>query len=193
MNTAAAFLDRDGTIIDDLGYLGDPDRIQFIAGAIDAMRALRQAGYRLVLITNQAGVARGLLTEEDVRRVNGRLQELLTQAGVPLDGIYYCPHHPEVGPPEYRRECGCRKPGPGMVEQAQRELGVDPTRSVIIGDHVSDAGVARNFPGMRSIMVLTGHGAGQYEKVGKGEVVMPDHVARDLRSAVTWLLAEERQ
>jgi heptosyltransferase-2 len=184
----AAFLDRDGTIIDDLGYLGDPDRIQFIPGAIDAMRALRNAGYRLVLVTNQAGVARGLLSEDDVRRVNGRLQERLSEAGVPVDGIYYCPHHPEVGPPEYRLACACRKPGPGMVEQARDDMGVDPARSVIIGDHGSDAGVARHFPGMRAIMVLTGHGAGQYEKVEKGELPMPDHVAADLGSAVAWLL-----
>jgi len=184
----AAFLDRDGTIIDDLGYLGDPDRIQFIPGAIEAMRALRAAGYRLVLVTNQAGVARGLLTEEEVRRVNGRLQERLAMVGARLDGVYYCPHHPEIGPPEYRRACLCRKPGPGMVERARDDLDVNLARSVIIGDHGSDAEVARHFPGMLAIMVLTGHGAGQYEKVEKGELPMPDHVAADLQSAVVWLL-----
>jgi len=184
-----AFLDRDGTIIEDLGYLGDPERIHFIPGAIDAMRALRAAGYRLVLVTNQAGVARGLITEENVRRVNDRLRQLLAEAGVVLDAIYYCPHHAEVGPPEYRLACDCRKPGPGMVERARKDLGVNPARSVIIGDHGSDAGVARHFPGMLAIMVLTGHGSGQYEKVEKGELPMPDHVAADLGSAVAWLLA----
>jgi heptosyltransferase II len=183
-----AFLDRDGTIIEDLGYLGDPERIQFIPGAIEAMRALRAAGYRLVLVTNQAGVARGLITEEDVRRVNDRLRQLLAEAGVVLDAIYYCPHHAEIGPPEYRLACDCRKPGPGMVERARQDLGVNPARSVIIGDHGSDAGVARHFPGMLAIMVLTGHGSGQYEKVEKGELPMPDHVAADLGSAVAWLL-----
>jgi heptosyltransferase-2 len=184
-----AFLDRDGTIIEDLGYLGDPERIHFIPGAIDAMRALRAAGYRLVLVTNQAGVARGLITEEDVRRVNDRLRQLLAQAGVVLDAIYYCPHHAEIGPPEYRLACECRKPGPGMVERARQDLGVNPARSVIIGDHGSDTGVAGHFPGMLAIMVLTGHGSGQYEKVEKGELPMPDHVAADLGSAVAWLLA----
>jgi heptosyltransferase-2 len=184
-----AFLDRDGTIIDDLGYLGDPEQIHFIPGAIEAMRALQAAGYRLVLVTNQAGVARGLITEEDVRRVNDRLRQLLAEAGVVLDAIYYCPHHAEIGPPEYRLACDCRKPGPGMVERARQDLGVNPARSVIIGDHGSDAGVARHFPGMLAIMVLTGHGSEQYEKVEKGELPMPDHVAADLGSAVAWLLA----
>ncbi|MCX5736660.1 MAG: HAD family hydrolase [candidate division NC10 bacterium] len=185
----AAFLDRDGTIIEDLGYLGDPERIQFILGAIEAMQSLQAAGYRLVLVTNQAGVARGLITEGDVRRVNDRLRELLAEAGVVLDAIYYCPHHAEIGPAEYRLACDCRKPGPGMVERARQDLGVNPARSVIIGDHGSDAGVARHFPGMLAIMVLTGHGSCQYEKVEKGELPMPDHVAADLGSAVAWLLA----
>ncbi len=112
--------------------------------------------------------------------------------GARLDGVYYCPHHPEIGPPEYRRACICRKPGPGMVEQARDELGLNLARSVIIGDHGSDAEVARHFPGMLAILVLTGHGAGQYEKVEKGELSMPDHVAPDLRSAVTWLLEQAR-
>jgi len=188
-DSRTAFLDRDGTIIEDLGYLGDPERIHFLPGAIEGMRALRAAGYRLVLVTNQAGVARGLITEGDVRRVNDRLRQLLAETGVVLDGIYYCPHHAEVGPPEYRLACDCRKPGPGMVERARRDLGVNPARSVIIGDHGSDAGVARHFPGMLAIMVLTGHGSGQYEKVEKGELPMPDHVAADLGSAVAWLLA----
>jgi len=188
----AAFLDRDGTIIEDPGYLGDPDKIQFIPGAQEALRALRAAGYRLIVVTNQAGVARGIITETDVRRVNERLQELLTAAGVPVDGIYYCPHHAEAGSLEYRKDCPSRKPGPGMVEQARRDFGVDVARSVIIGDHLSDAAVARHFPGMRGIMVLTGHGAGQYEKVQAGATPVPDHIAPDLRSAVDWLLRQSR-
>jgi len=184
----AAFLDRDGTIIEDLGYLGDPERIQFVPGAQEALRALRASGYRLIVVTNQAGVARGLITEADVRRVNQRLQELLADAGVALDAIYYCPHHPEAGSPEYRQACTSRKPGPGMIERARRDFALDLGRSVIIGDHSSDAEVARHFAGMRSIMVLTGHGSGQYEKVRTGEVPPPDHVAADLASAVAWFL-----
>jgi D,D-heptose 1,7-bisphosphate phosphatase len=184
----AAFLDRDGTIIEDPGYLGDPDKIHFLPGAHEALRALRAAGYRLIVLTNQAGVARGIITETDVQRVNDRLQELLSDAGVPVDAIYYCPHHADAGSPEYRRDCHCRKPGPGMVERARRDFRLDLGRSVIIGDHSSDAGVARHFPGMRGILVRTGHGAEQIEKVRTGEATRPDHVAEDLRAAVTWFL-----
>ena len=185
----AAFLDRDGTIIEELGYLGDPDQIRFIPGAIEALRALQRAGFRLVVITNQAGVARGLLTEADVHRVNERLRTLLVESGVRLDGIYYCPHHPEHGPPEYRLECGCRKPRPGMVERAARELGLDPARSVVIGDHSSDAALARSFPGMQGVLLLTGHGTEQWQKIQAGTLPAPDQAAADLAAAVQWLLA----
>jgi D-glycero-D-manno-heptose 1,7-bisphosphate phosphatase len=186
---AAAFLDRDGTIIEDVGYLGDPDGIRFLPGALEALHLLSGGGYPLVLVTNKAGVARGLLTETDVRRVNRRLEELLAAEGVTLDGVYYCPHHAEHGPPEYRMACDCRKPGPGMVRRAAAELGLNPSRSVIIGDHGSDAGVAAHFAGMRGILILTGHGAGQWEKIQAGELPMPEHVADDLLAAVRWLLA----
>jgi heptosyltransferase-2 len=185
----AAFLDRDGTIIEDLGYLGDPAGIRFLPGAVEALRALQQAGFQLVLVTNQAGVARGLISEADVRRVNDRLAALLTEAGVHLDGIYSCPHHPEYGPPEYRRDCDCRKPKPGMIQRAIRDLGLDPARSVVIGDHLSDAALARAFPGMRGVMLRTGHGAEQWQKIQNGELARPEHVADDLRAAVEWFLA----
>jgi D-glycero-D-manno-heptose 1,7-bisphosphate phosphatase len=184
----AAFLDRDGTIIEDLGYLGDPAGVRFIPGALEALRALQRAGFRLVLVTNQAGVARGLISEADVRRVNDRLRGLLAEAGVDLDGVYYCPHHPEYGPPEYRRDCECRKPKPGMVRQALRDLGLDPSLSVIIGDHASDAALARVFPGMQGILLRTGHGAQEWEKIQRGALPVPDHVAEDLPAAVDWLL-----
>lgn len=188
--STAAFLDRDGTIIEDVGYLADPAGIRLIPGALEALRLLRGAGYRLILVTNQAGVARGLMTEADVRRVNARLLEILAAEGIDFEAVHYCPHHPEHGPPEYRRECDCRKPGPGMVRRAAAELGLDPARSVIIGDHLSDAGVAAGFPGMRGILLLTGHGPGQQEKLERGEAEPPDHVAADILAAVRWLLAE---
>ena len=186
----AAFLDRDGTIIEDCGYLGDPDGIRLLPGAVEGLRALRRAGYRLILVTNQAGVARGLLTEDEVRGVNERLNALLTEAGVPLDGMYYCPHHPDHGPPQYRMDCGCRKPRPGMVRQAVHDLALDPVRSAAIGDHVSDASLALAFPGMRGILVLTGHGSEEWRKIQGGALPRPEHVAPDLGEAVTWFLTQ---
>jgi heptosyltransferase-2 len=191
--SAAAFLDRDGTIIEDLGYLGDPAGIRLIPGAIEALQALQRAGYRLILVTNQAGVARGLITETDVRRVNDRLAALLAEAGVRLHGIYYCPHHPEHGPPEYRRDCDCRKPKPGLIARAMRELNLDPARSVVIGDHASDAALAQAFPGMRAILVRTGHGPEEWAKIQAGAPALPDMVAEDLRAAVEWFLAQAEQ
>jgi heptosyltransferase II len=189
----AAFLDRDGTIIEDLGYLGDPADIRFLPGAIEALGTLQRAGYRLILVTNQAGVARGLITEADVRRVNDRLATLLAEAGAPLEGMYYCPHHPEHGPPEYRRDCDCRKPKPGMIHRAIRDLGLDPARSVVIGDHVSDPALAQAFPGMRGIMLRTGHGALEWQKIQEGALAAPEHVADDLRAGVEWFLARARE
>ena len=185
----AAFLDRDGTIIEDTGYLGDPEGIQFVAGAIEALRRLQVAGYRLIVVTNQAGVARGLITEADVRKVNDRLVLLLGQAGVRLDGIYYCPHHPEYGSPAYRRDCECRKPKPGMIRQSIQDFGLDASRSVVIGDHVSDAALAQAFPGMVGIMLRSGHGAEQLDKIQSGALPKPVHVADDLLRAVEWFLA----
>ncbi|HSB68182.1 MAG TPA: lipopolysaccharide heptosyltransferase II [Candidatus Methylomirabilis sp.] len=185
----AAFLDRDGTIIEDPGYLSDPDGIRFIPGAVEALRDLQAAGFRLIVVTNQAGVARGIFSERDVHRVNDRLRALLADAGVRLDGIYYCPHHPEHGPPESRRDCDCRKPGPGMIRRAARDFPLDLSRSVIIGDHLSDAAVTQAFPGMRGLLVLTGHGRGQLPKIEPGAAGRPSHVAEDLRAAVNWMLA----
>ncbi|HYL82105.1 MAG TPA: lipopolysaccharide heptosyltransferase II, partial [Candidatus Acidoferrum sp.] len=185
----AAFLDRDGTIIEDPGYLADPEGIRFIPGSREAVRALQDAGFRLFLVTNQAGVARGLLSEADVRRVNERLESLLAEDGVHLDGVYYCPHHPEYGPAMYRRDCDWRKPGPGMILRAAREFPLDLPRSVIVGDHLSDARVADAFPGMRGVLLLTGHGRGQLAKIEAGAAGSPAHIAQDLRAAVDWVLA----
>ena len=189
MGAKAVFLDRDGVLVEERGVLVRPDDIRIFPGVAGALARLKAAGFLLPVVSNQAGVARGLMTEADVQAVNARLAALLQDAGVPLDGVYYCPHHPEHGPPEYRRACDCRKPAPGMVDRAVRELQVDPSRSVIIGDHLTDAEVARHFPGMRGVLLLTGHGTSQLEKLRAGEAT-PDHVAADLAAAVQWLLAE---
>jgi lipopolysaccharide heptosyltransferase I len=183
----AAFLDRDGTLMPDLGYLGDPSKVVLLPGAAEAVRRLRRAGFAVVVVSNQAGVARGLLTEADVRAVNARLDDLLAEAGAPADAYYYCPHHPDLGAPPYRQECACRKPKPGLGERAARDLGLDPRASVVIGDHRSDVGFGRAL-GARGVLVLTGHGREEAARLGREPGPIPDYLANDLRQAVTWVL-----
>ena len=147
----AVFLDRDGTLIAEVGHLGDPDGVAILSGVPDAVRRLRGAGFVLVVVSNQAGVARGYFTEDDVLAVNRRLADILADEGLELDGWYYCIHHPDFGEP-----CDCRKPAPGMLTRAARELDLDLGRSWIVGDHPSDAEAGRRA-GARPIMVLSGH------------------------------------
>jgi histidinol-phosphate phosphatase family protein len=148
------FLDRDGTLLRLVPYLADPDRAHLYQGAADALRRLQAAGARLVVVTNQSGVARGYFTRRDVDRVNARLVALLKREGVTLDGIEVCPHLAEVTGP-----CDCRKPAPGMILRAAKRLGIDLASSWTVGDNASDleAGAAA---GTRSALVLTGYGRG---------------------------------
>jgi D-glycero-D-manno-heptose 1,7-bisphosphate phosphatase len=151
------FLDRDGTVIDELGYLGDPTRISLFPWSTAAMRDLAAAGYAIVIVTNQAGVARGYFDEETVRAVHASLDARLRADGVAVDGYYYCPHHPEGVVERYRMTCRCRKPAPGMVEDAARDLGLDAARSWVVGDTWLDVGLAVRSGG-RGVLVRTGHG-----------------------------------
>jgi D-glycero-D-manno-heptose 1,7-bisphosphate phosphatase len=149
----AVFLDRDGTLIEEVGHLGDPDGVVLIPGVPEALGRLSAAGFALVVASNQGGVARGLFTEDDIRAVNARTAALLSAAGAPaIDGWYWCPHHPESSGP-----CDCRKPAPGMLKRAAEELDLDLGASWMVGDHPVDAGAAR-AAGARAIVVRTGHG-----------------------------------
>lgn len=167
----AVFVDRDGTLIAEREYLADPDGIELIEGSVDALRRLRAAGYALVIVTNQSGIARGLYTEDDYRRVAARLDEILEDEGAPVDGTYYCPHHPDhTGP------CNCRKPATGMYETAARELGLDLQASWYIGDKLTDVAPALELGG-RGILVRTGYGVEMEEDVPAGVTVLDDLAA----------------
>jgi D-glycero-D-manno-heptose 1,7-bisphosphate phosphatase len=163
----AVFLDRDGVIIDDVHYLARLDQVRLIPGAAMAIRRLNQAGIPVVVVTNQSGVARGLFPESIVPVVHAHLSKLLAEDGAHIDRFYFCPHHPDKGIEPYVAACHCRKPQPGMLLQAAREMGLDLVRSWMIGDKLSDlhAGAAA---GCRTILVRTGHGK---------EVVLPEETA----------------
>lgn len=155
----AVFLDRDGTINVDHGYVFRAEEFEFIPGAPEAIRRLRDAGYLVIVVTNQAGVARGLYDEEDVHELHRHLDRELARYGTAIDAYYYCPHHPEKGRGSYLRECACRKPLPGMMLQAAADFSLDLGLSFLVGDKRSDidAGTAA---GCRPILVETGYGAG---------------------------------
>jgi len=174
----AVFMDRDGTLIQEAHYLADPDDVHLIPGTARALRRLRAAGYALVLVTNQSGIDRGLYTEDDYHAVAARLNELLSQAGVPVDGTYYCCHHPDHSGP-----CDCRKPGTGMYEQAARELGLDPAASWYVGDKVTDVLPAGALGG-RGILVRTGYGREHEKRLAAGVMV-----ANDLEAAAELVAA----
>ncbi len=177
----AAFLDRDGTINEEVEYLGDPDHLTLLPGAGEAIRRLNEARVPVLIVSNQAGVGRGYFTEHEVEAVHQRLVERLAEHGAHLDGIYYCPHHPDDN-------CACRKPRAGLIEQAARDHEIDLESSVVIGDKPSDLAAGQSV-GCRTVLVLTGYGARNRNACLHGETP-PDHLARDLRDAVRWFLEE---
>jgi len=188
----AVFLDRDGTVADEVGYVNHASRIRLLSGSAEAVKRIREAGFLAVVVTNQAGVARDYFEEFVVHQANRRLVELLEREGAALDGIYYCPHHPREGAPPYRQDCQCRKPRPGMLLQAAEDLGIDLTRSYMVGDGLVDVGAAR-AAGVLPVMVLTGYGRGHLEHRRSRWTVEPEHIAEDLSAAVDWILGRERR
>lgn len=175
----AVFLDRDGTIIVERYYLADPAGVELVPGAAAALRSLAAAGYALVVVTNQSGIARGLYGEEEFRAVQRRVEELLERGGIRFDAVYHCPHHPD-----YTGPCECRKPALGLYRRAARELGLDLSRSVCIGDRLKDVLPAQELGCAAAVLVRTGY----------GEEQAPDapewvRIEADLRAAARAVLA----
>jgi D-glycero-D-manno-heptose 1,7-bisphosphate phosphatase len=182
------FIDRDGTLTEEVGYVNHPRRLKLLPRSAEAIRRLNAAGIPAILVTNQAGVARGYFSEEILHAVNDKLVALLKDEGAYLDGLYVCAHHPTEGAPPFRAACDCRKPRPGMLQRAARELGLDLTASTVVGDKISDVDMAAPV-GARGVLVLTGYGLGDWEYRRDRFTVTPDHVAEDLLDAVEWVLA----
>ncbi len=138
----AVFLDRDGVLNRDLAYVHTREAFEFLPGSLDACRKFHEAGFRLFVVTNQSGIARGYFTESDFLALSAWMKAEMAKAGAPLEGVYYCPHHPEGTVPQYRFACRCRKPAPGLIEQAAREHGIDLSRCALFGDSPRDVEAA---------------------------------------------------
>ena len=183
----AIFLDRDGTINEEVGYLKSLAQLVLVPQAAQAIAMINQSGMKSVVVTNQSGVARGYFTATFVGQVHQRLQSMLASQAARIDAFYFCPHHPE-GQGLYRQECNCRKPAPGMLLTAARELGIDLSHSYLIGDTPKDIQAALQA-GARAVLVRTGYGReAEAECAGVG----PHYVADDLLAAVKWIMQDRR-
>ena len=181
--TPAVFLDKDGTLIENRPYDVEPSRMVFMTGAVAGLRALHRHGYRLIVISNQPGVAHGYFPEPALTQVRRHLSELLRDAGVMLSGFYYCPHHPAGRVASYAVSCGCRKPAPGMLLRASREHGIDLAVSWFVGDILDDVEAGRRA-GCRSVLIDNGN-----ETEWKaGPLRRPHHVAADLETAARHII-----
>jgi D-glycero-D-manno-heptose 1,7-bisphosphate phosphatase len=185
----AVFLERDVTMIVDVGYLDSLSQIAFYPWTIDAIRMLNRAGLPVVVITNQAGIARGKFDEAFVGETHRSLDKRLAAGGARVDAYYYCPHHPEGIVPAYTRRCDCRKPGHAMIDQAARELSLDPARSFMVGDKWLDIQAGRGA-GTRTILVRTGMGHEEERHPAAG--VTADAVVDNLAAAAGWILRKLR-
>ena len=183
----AVFLDRDGNVCEDVGYLGDPSMLHVYPYAPEAIRRINESSMLAILVTNQSGVARGHFGEDAVLKVHDRLEGELARGGARLDGIYYCPHHPTIGQPPYRQSCECRKPRPGMLVRASADHDIDLSRSFVVGDKYSDVRLAHEA-GARAVLVRTGYGRGEWEYDRATWPRQPEHVAETLEDAVDWIL-----
>ena len=185
--TPAVFLDRDGTLIEEVGYLDRIDRIALFPWSVDAVKLLNRAGFRVVIVTNQSGVARGMFDERFVGDAHDFIDARLREGGATIDRFYYCPHHPDAPIEAYRQRCECRKPRVGMARRAEQELEIDLTRSYVVGDRWMDVELAQAFGG-RGVLVQTGYGKTEIARPKPG--VDASLVAPDLMAAVAWILQQ---
>jgi D-glycero-D-manno-heptose 1,7-bisphosphate phosphatase len=192
MSRLAVFMDRDGVVNDEVGYVTSIDAFRLLPRVDEAIRRINDAGLLAIVVTNQSGVARGFFDEDLVESVHALLRERLAAGGARLDGIYVCPHHPDQGVPPWRRRCDCRKPEPGLMLQAAAEHGIDLAASYMVGDSARDLEAARRA-GMAGILVLTGYGRSNLQEQLETAGARPAFVAEDLLDAVEWILRTEQR
>jgi histidinol-phosphate phosphatase family protein len=182
------FLDRDGTLIEDVGYLSRVEDIRWFPSAIDAVRLLHRAGFLVCITTNQGGIALGIYSADLVRRVHHEMSAAVEASGARLDGLFFCPHHPLAVHDELRIECDCRKPRPGMIRQAEAQFAIDLQRSFVVGDKALDIGLA-NSVGAKGILVKTGYGQSEFQR-HEGQVPGAAFVAETVLEAASWILTQ---
>jgi len=185
------FVDRDGTLIRDVGYLNRLDQLELLPGVPEAVRLLRRQELKVAVVTNQSAVARGLLQENDLIKIHHEIKRRLAIEGAILDGIYYCPHHPTEGQEPYRRICECRKPKPGLVDRASRELGLDPSRSYVVGDQLIDMQLAVAV-GSKGVLIknVGSESEGRGAPVPGQDADIALYTARDFADAAQWILRD---
>lgn len=187
---AAVFLDRDGTINEDIGYASHPDELNIYSFAAEAIRLINDAGLKVIVVTNQSGIARGLFDEAMLAKIHEKLLTELGRKGARIDAVYYCPHHPRIGNQSYKKACSCRKPGTGMLEQAAREHHINLAASFVIGDKSSDINLATNA-GAQGVLVMTGYGSTTLANLERFPCY-PAIIADDLLEAVRLILSGYR-
>lgn len=188
MKRRAVFIDRDGTISEEVGYINHVSRFRLFPYASSAIKHLNENGWLAIVITNQAGVARGYFSEDTIHAVHKAMTNELKSNGAQLDAIYYCAHHPSVGEPPYRLDCDCRKPKPGLISRAVKDFGISLEESWMVGDRYSDVELARNA-GINSMFVMSGYGRGEWEHQRPNWTEQPDLVAEDLLGAVRLIVS----
>lgn len=181
------FLDRDGTINEEVEYLRRVEDLRLIPGASSAIKALKQAGYKIFVVTNQSGIARGLLSEAKLCEIHMELEKMLNAEGAFVDGWFYCPHHPSAGSSVYTVECKCRKPGTGMIDKALKQYRHEIDNKFVVGDTLSDIQLAQNA-GAIPILVKTGHGIKTLEELKEPELDKVAYIAADLLDAAQWII-----
>ncbi|MFX0186830.1 MAG: D-glycero-beta-D-manno-heptose 1,7-bisphosphate 7-phosphatase [Candidatus Hodarchaeota archaeon] len=167
----AIFLDRDGVINKEISYISNPDDFEFIEGSIEALKILKEKNFLLIVITNQAGIARGYYTEEMLKKIHNKMTRILKQNNIVLDDIFYCPHHPDI-----TGICDCRKPKPGMIIKAKNKYNIDLQSSFMVGDTLNDIEAGLNAK-CKTILVLTGYGSEEEKKIGP---IKPDLIFKNL-------------
>jgi D-glycero-D-manno-heptose 1,7-bisphosphate phosphatase len=190
MKNKAVFLDRDGTLIQERGHIGTIRQVRFIKGTFKALKQLSQKGYKLVIVSNQSGVARGILSQSQVKKVNRYILETLSLHDIKIDALYYCPHHPRYGNGSYKKKCTCRKPAAGMAKTAQKKLNLSLRKCYVIGDKLTDIEMAQKIKA-KGILVLTGFGKEQWSEADNHSG-RPDFLAKNILDAVNWIVSHSK-